>query len=150
MDRDHQAPERILSVIGAHAASLLWLYLALSEVLVRAGSAGSAYLDRLHASVALRIGPFDQRAAVDVAATTQDALAAGNKRGGAEGTWAKVEGAHIIYLDDEDVRRLAMQSGFAVRRIAKLLLPLEMAQGRLDSEALFEAPDDTEEADETR
>lgn len=128
---------------------------ALSEILVWAGSAGPAYLDRLNSSAAFRIVPFDQRATVEVAAMTRDALVAGNKRGGAQGTWAKVkydrqivaiakvDGADIIYSDDDDVRRIGMQSGLAVRRIAELPLRPEMAQGRLD----FEAPDDTEKAE---
>ena len=83
---------------------------ALSEILVRAGTAGLAYLDRLNTSAAFRIVSFDQRAAVEVAAMTRDAMATGNKRGGAQGTWAKVkfdrqivaiakvEGANIIYF----------------------------------------------------
>ena len=123
---------------------------ALSEILVRAGTAGLAYLDRLNTSAAFRIVSFDQRAAVEVAAMTRDAMATGNKRGGAQGTWAKVkfdrqivaiakvEGANIIYSDDEDVRRLAIQSGITAIRIAELPLPPEMAQGRID----FEVPED--------
>jgi hypothetical protein len=105
---------------------------ALSEILVRAGSAGPSYLDRINSSAAFRIAPFDQRAAVEVAAMTRDAMAAGNKRGGAQGTWAKVkydrqiiaivkvEAADTIYSDDNDVRKLAVQAGLAVIRIADL------------------------------
>jgi hypothetical protein len=64
---------------------------ALSEILVKAGAAGPAYLERLNSSAAFRIAPFDQRAAVEVAAMTRDALATGNKRGGVQGTWAKIK-----------------------------------------------------------
>ena len=53
-----------------------------------------------------------------------------------------VEGANIIYSDDNDVRRLAVQSDIVVIRIAELPLPPEMAQGRLD----FGVPADTGEA----
>ena len=121
---------------------------ALSEILVRAGSAGSAYLDRINSSAAFRIASFDQRAPVEVAAMTRDALSAGDKRGGAQGTWAKVkydrqivaiakvEGADIIYSDDDDVDKLATQAGITAMRIADLPLPPEMAQGRLDFEGL--------------
>lgn len=58
---------------------------ALSEILVRADAAGPSYLDRFGSSAAFRIVPFDQRAAVEVAAMTRAALAAGDKRGGIEG-----------------------------------------------------------------
>ena len=128
---------------------------ALSEILVRAGSAGPAYLDRLNASAAFRIVSFDQRAAVELAAMTREAITAGDKRGGTQGTWAKVkydrqivaiakvEGADRIYSDDEDVRRLAMPAGIAVIRIADLPLPPEMAQGHFD----FEASEGTQETE---
>jgi predicted nucleic acid-binding protein len=124
---------------------------ALSEVLVRASSAGPAYLDRLGSSAAFRIVAFDQRAAVEVAAMTRAAITAGDKRGGAEGTWAKikydrqivaiakVEGATIIYSDDAGVRTFAPQAGISVIRIAELPLPPEVAQGRLDLEPPEEA-----------
>jgi hypothetical protein len=71
-------------------------------------------------------------------------MEAGDKRGGPQGTWAKVkydrqivaiargEGADITYSDNNDVRKLATQAGIAVRRIAELPLPPEMAQGRWD------------------
>jgi hypothetical protein len=126
---------------------------ALSEILVRAGSAGPSYLDRINSSAAFRIVALDQRAAAEVAARTRDAIAAGNKRGDAQGTWAKVkydrqivaipkvEAADTIYSDDEDVRRLANQAGIAVIKISELPLPPEMAQGRLG----FEEPEDTGE-----
>jgi hypothetical protein len=86
---------------------------------------------------------------------TRDAIAAGNKRGGAQGTWAKVkydrqivaiakvEAADTIYSDDEDVRKLAIQAGLAVMKISELPLPLEVAQGCLG----FEEPEDTEETE---
>jgi predicted nucleic acid-binding protein len=125
---------------------------ALSEVLVRAGSAGPTYLDRLGSSAAFRIVPFDQRAAVEVAIMTRAAITAGDKRGGADGTWAKikydrqiiaiakVEGANTIYSDDNGVRSFAVQAGISVIRIGELPLPPEVAQGRLD----LDAPEDTE------
>ena len=86
---------------------------------------------------------------------TRDAMAAGNKQGGAQGTWAKVkydrqivatakvEAADTIYSDDNDVQKLAAQAGLAVIGVAELPLPPEMAQGRLD----FETLEDTEETE---
>ena len=56
---------------------------------------------------------------------------------------AKVEAADTIYSDDEDVRKLAIQTGLAVIKISELPLPPEMAQGRLG----FEELEDTEETE---
>jgi predicted nucleic acid-binding protein len=126
---------------------------ALSEILVRAASAGPAYLDRLSSSAAFRVAPFDQRAAVEVAAMTRAAIASGDKRGGAEGTWAKVkydrqivaiakvEGATTIYSDDTDVRRIASEVHIRVISISELPLPPEAAQRNID----FERPRDPED-----
>jgi predicted nucleic acid-binding protein len=108
---------------------------ALSELLVRAGEAGPEYLDILNKSAAFKIVDFDQRAAVEVAAATREAIAAGDKRGGADSSWAKVkfdrqiiaiakvEGASTIYSDDGDIGRFSKTSGIAVVRVCDLPLP---------------------------
>jgi hypothetical protein len=113
---------------------------ALSELLVRAGEAGPEYLDILNKSAAFKIVDFDQRAAVEVAAATREALGAGNKRGGSESSWAKVkfdrqiiaiakvEGASTIYSDDGDIVRFSKNSGIAVVRLCDLPLPPESVQ----------------------
>jgi hypothetical protein len=70
---------------------------ALSELLVRAGEAGPDYLDILNRHAAFKIVDFDQRAAVEVAAATREALAAGDKRGGSHSPWAKIKlGAALL------------------------------------------------------
>jgi hypothetical protein len=116
---------------------------ALSELLVRAGEAGPDYLDILNRHAAFKIVDFDQRAAVEVAAATREALAAGDKRGGAESAWAKVkfdrqiiaiarvEGASTIYSDDGDIVRFAKSFGIPVVRVCDLPLPPEDAQQTL-------------------
>jgi len=116
---------------------------ALSELLVRAGEAGPGYLDILNRHAAFKIVDFDQRAAVEVAAATREAIAAGDKRGGSDSPWAKVkfdrqivaiakvEGASAIYSDDGDIARFAKGSGLAVIRVCDLPLPPEDAQQSL-------------------
>jgi hypothetical protein len=52
----------------------------LSEVLVRAGEAGPAYLEELSRSAKFKIVPFDTRAAVELAALTREAIDAGDKK----------------------------------------------------------------------
>lgn len=120
---------------------------ALSEILVRAGSAGPAYLDILNGSARFRIVPFDTRAAVELAAITRDAIVAGDKRSGSTAPWAKlkfdrqiiaitrVEGAEVIYSDDEEIARLGQPLGIEVIGIADIPLPPSEAQS-----GLFETP----------
>ena len=121
---------------------------ALSEILVRAGTAGPQYLEQINSSSVFRIVPFDQRAAVEVAAMTHDALESGDKRAGGEGTWtkikydrqiiaiAKVEGATAIYSDDGNVRKFGTSAGLSVIRIAEMPLPPEGAQGIFELESV--------------
>jgi hypothetical protein len=61
------------------------------KILVRAGDAGPEYLDILNKSASFRIVPFDQRAAVEVAAALREAIDAGYKKGGTQSPWAKVK-----------------------------------------------------------
>ena len=63
----------------------------LSEILVRAGTAGPDYLAQINAKAVFRTVAFDERAAVEVAAMTRKALDASDKRGGVDGTWNKIK-----------------------------------------------------------
>ena len=113
---------------------------ALSELLVRAGDAGPEYLEILGKSAAFKVVDFDQRAAVEVAAATREAIEAGGKKGGSESSWAKikfdrqivaiarVERASAIYSDDGDIVRFARNAGIAVICVKDLPLPPEEAQ----------------------
>lgn len=116
---------------------------ALSEVLVRAGSAAPEMLERIQRSAALRIVAFDTLAAVEVAAMTRHALDSGDKRAGGSGTWAKikydrqivaiarVERATTIYSDDENIKTYGRELGLPVLGLADLELPPELAQAEL-------------------
>ncbi len=91
---------------------------ALSEVLVKAGSAGPRYLEIIARSRFFRVAEFGERAAVEAAELTRESLAAGDKRGATpDANWAKVkfdrqiiaiarvEGATIIYTNDGELAR---------------------------------------------
>jgi predicted nucleic acid-binding protein len=113
---------------------------ALSEVLVRAGNKAAQIAQVLQNASVVEIAPFDTMAAVEVAMMTREAIDAGDKRGGVDGTWAKVKydrqivaiakvkGAHTIYTDDGDIRKFAATAGIVVTGIADLPLPPESAQ----------------------
>ena len=108
---------------------------ALSELLVRAGTAGPEYLEVLGKSACFRIADFDQRAAIEVAAMIRSAIDAGNKKGGSPSSWAKIKfdrqiiaitkvaGATTIYSDDNDISRFARTEGITVIGIKDLPLP---------------------------
>lgn len=125
----------------------------LSELLVRAGTAGPEYLETLNRSARFLIADFDQRAAVEVAAATREAIDSGDKRGGSAGPWAKIKfdrqiiaiakvaGATTIYSDDADIARFAKGAGIAVVRIQDLPLPPQDAQMTLSLDAEDEQED---------
>ena len=117
---------------------------ALSEILVHADKAGPEYLNRIKQSSAFKIEPFDDRAAVEVALMTREALRLGDKRSGVKDTWAKVKfdrqivaiakvnGASVIYSDDDGVRAFAKLAGMTAISISELPLPTRLAQGELE------------------
>ena len=64
---------------------------ALSEVLVHADAAGPEYLKILNSTRCFRVEPFDERAAVELAMMTRDALSSGSLRAGLQTTRAKLK-----------------------------------------------------------
>ena len=120
---------------------------ALSEVLVHAGEAGPQYLSILQGTRCFRIEPFDLRAAVELAAITRDAMAAGDLRAGTNATRAKlkfdrqiiaiarVQGQTIIYSDDGDIATLGVALGLEVVPVHALPRPPQDPQGNLEFES---------------
>ncbi|HSA79224.1 MAG TPA: hypothetical protein VLE23_00295 [Geminicoccaceae bacterium] len=116
----------------------------LSEILVKAGSAGPGLVRQIQEKAVFRIAPFDTIAAIEVAAMTHAALEAGDKRGGAGGDWAKIKydrqivaiakvhRAHTIYTDDEALIKFSQAQNLNTIRLAEISLPPEVAQGTLD------------------
>jgi monoamine oxidase len=113
---------------------------ALSEVLVRAGSAGPQIVETLSRSTVFKIMPFDSLAAIEAAVMTRAAIDAGDKRGGSGATWAKIKfdrqivaiakvvRATAIYSDDADVRTIALAEDMPVIGLAELPVPTETQQ----------------------
>jgi hypothetical protein len=114
-------------------------------------------LDLISNSSAIRIAPFDLRAAVEAAEMTKNAMRDGDKKDPTvSATWAKikfdrqivaiskVEGVDVIYSTDSDVARHARSVGIECRGIADLP-PAPSVQERLRFEA--EAVAGAEEAE---
>ena len=124
---------------------------ALSEVLVHAGDAGPQYLEILSTTRCFRVEPFDQRAAVELAAMTRDAISAGDLRAGTDTTRAKLkfdrqiiaiartQGETTIYSDDGDIARLAEALRLEVVPVHALPRPPEDPQTVLDLEPIDES-----------
>ena len=118
----------------------------LSEVLVHAGDAGPRYLEILNDTRCFRIEPFDQKAAIELAAMTRDAIATGDLRAGTDITRAKLKfdrqivaiarasGQTEIYSDDRDIAKLGRALGLEVIPIHALPTPSEDSQKELDFE----------------
>lgn len=117
---------------------------ALSEVLVGADAAGPDYLSIISQHSCFEVAGFDVRAAVEVAAVTRQSIDDGDKKSGSTAPWqkvkydrqivgiAKVNGASIIYTDDQGIAKFANHAGMEVVGIADLPLPSEDPQQSLD------------------
>jgi hypothetical protein len=126
---------------------------ALSELLVRAGPAGTALVAQIQKSAVFRIAPFDTRAAIELATMTHAALTAGEKRNGIQAPWskvkfdrqivaiAKVENATAIYSDDNSLIAFAEANGITAIRLADLPLPPQQAQSELPLSVPEQNPD---------
>lgn len=107
----------------------------LTEVLIHAGEAGPQHLELLQKSYRFKICDYDTRAAVEVAPIIAAAVQRKDKKDGMKGTWAKVnfdrqiaaigkvEGAHTIYTDDENLTKFAKRMGMNPVGLADLPLP---------------------------
>jgi hypothetical protein len=116
---------------------------ALSEVLVSIGDAAPKVIELLNKSARFKIADFDQRAAVELAAMTRDAIRTGDKKSGWAEPWqkvkldrqiiaiARVNQVEQIYSDDLSVKHFAEQIGMKVVQTWEMPLPPGESQGTL-------------------
>jgi predicted nucleic acid-binding protein len=142
-----KAKERVEHLVGSLTAQKEAIGIptpVIAEILVHAGQAGPDYLATIGSSSRFRILPFDLRAAVEVAAMTETAIAGGDKKSGSTAPWQKVkidrqiaaiaimERATTLYSDDDGIVRLAKVAGLRTVSSWELPLPPEDPQGSLD------------------
>ncbi len=130
---------------------------ALGELLVKAQQAAPEWLAIIHKSRHFRIADFDERAAVEFAATQAERIASGQKNEGTTRAKAKfddqivaiaaVEGASVIYSDDPHIKRLA-GSRFKVIGVANLALAPQAAQFSLELDQQDKPPAPSDESGE--
>ncbi len=111
----------------------------LCEFLILANEDGPEYLTRIHDSSNFKVKPFDERAAIELAAIHVIIAASRSnravKRGDEGGTWAKIKfdrqivaiakvnNATAIYSDDKNLGNFAESMGIKVIRTWELPLP---------------------------
>lgn len=137
IERAKERIEHVIAELDRQQHTLIVPTPALAEVLVLAGDAGPALLERISKSARIKIADFDARAAVEVAAMTGDALRQGDKFAGSTAPWqkvkvdrqivaiARVHGATTIYTDDNNLAKFARSVGLQVMRLGDLPLPPE-------------------------
>jgi len=146
VDKAAERIEYLIEMLSADKEKIVIPTPVLSEVLVHAGTAMQSYLDTLNNQNAFRIAPFDQKAAIEAAIATSDAIKRGGHRVDAANpdapktkikfdrqivAVAKAEDAHTIYSDDGDVHSYAKLAGLKAYRTADLDLPPEDTQQSL-------------------
>lgn len=147
VERAAERIEHLIAKLTADKERIVIPTPVLSEVLVHAGDATACYLETLNSQSVFRIAPFDQKAAIECALAMRDAMKRGGHRIDAANpdasktkikfdrqivAIAKVEGAHTVYADDDDVHRYAQRADLKAYRTIELDLPPEDPQGALN------------------
>ena len=98
----------------------------LAEVLVGAEEGGPGLLEAISGLARVKVRPFGERAAIETAMMTREAIAAGDKRLGSQAPWQKVkvdrqvvavaraENATRMYADDHNLVTFARKLGMDV------------------------------------
>jgi predicted nucleic acid-binding protein len=134
-----KAQERIRRYIEGLSSSdtLIVPTPVLAELLVKAENDAPQLLEQLQGQARLRVRPFDERAAVELAMMTREAVNAGDKRGGSLQPWQKVKfdrqiiaiarvaEATQIYADDQDLANFARSLGMNAVSTWDLAVPEE-------------------------
>ncbi len=135
VDRVEDRIEKLLQDLESESERLIVPTPVLSEFLIFVGKDSSAYLEKLAGMKNFLIRPFDEMAAIDLAAVEVEDRAKGDKRGGSAGDWTKIrfdrQIVHIartnrarrIYSDDKDIARFATKLEIEVVGTEGLPLP---------------------------
>jgi len=135
LERVDDRIEKLIEDLDSESERIILPTPVLSEFLVLVGKDAPAYLDKLSGMRNILIKPFDQVAAIELAAVeVEDRLRKG-KRGGSVSPWsklrfdrqivaiAKTNGASRLYSDDQDVMKYATRLGLGVVSTWQLPLP---------------------------
>lgn len=113
----------------------------LAEILVRADEGGPGVLEKLVGMARVKVRPFGERAAIETAVMTRQAIATGDKKNGSDAAWQKVkidrqviavaraEGATALYTDDRNLIAFAKRIDMDV--VSTWTLPLPESEANL-------------------
>ncbi len=135
IERIQDRIEKLLEDLDSEAERMILPTPVLSEFLILAGNDSSAYVEKLARIRNILIKPFDEMAAIELAAVEVEDRSKGDKRGGSTGIWAKIRfdrqivaiartnKARRIYSDDLDLAKFATKLGIEVIPTWELSLP---------------------------
>lgn len=135
IERIHDRIEKLLEDLDSKSERIILPTPVLSEFLILARKDGPEYLDRLSGMKNILVKPFDEKAAIELAAREVEDCETGSKRGGSASPWAKLRfdrqivavaktnDAREMYSDDEDVMKFATRVEIKVIRTWELPLP---------------------------
>ncbi len=135
LEKAQQRIEQLISDLDADAERVVIPTPVLCEFLILAGKEGPLYLEKIQAARTLLVRPFDERAAIELAAMELADRRKGGKKGGSDAPYqkvkfdrqivavARVNGAHTLYSDDDDVRKFAIKAGMKVVATWELPIP---------------------------
>lgn len=130
--------EKLLEDLDADGERIVLPTPVLGEFLVVAGKNGPDYLAKIAAMKTILVKPFDELAAIELAAIETADRSKGDKRGGVASPWnkvrfdrqivaiCKVNNVSKIYADDSDLRKFAAKVG--ITAIGSWELPLPHAK----------------------
>lgn len=128
VERIEDRIEKLIDDLDSESETMIVPAPVLSEFLVLAGNDAPEYLNRLGEKKNLLVKPFDEKAAIELAAIELEDRKRSGKRGPSNSPWTKVRfdrqivaiakanGAKRIYSDDEDLMKYATRAGIEVVR----------------------------------
>lgn len=135
VERIEDRIERLLQDLDAEGERIILPTPSLCEFLILAGADAPAYLDKIATMKTILVKPFDEKAAIELAAKELEDRARGSKRGGSPETWNKVRfdrqivaivranGGSRIYADDDGLKKYAVRCGLITVSTWDLPLP---------------------------
>jgi predicted nucleic acid-binding protein len=135
VDRMEDRIDKLLEDLDSESERMILPTPVLSEFLILVGKDAPAYLEKLSDVKTIVVKPFDEVAAIELAAIEIEDRERGSKRGGSASSWAKIRfdrqivaivktnGAKRLYSDDDDVIKFATRQGIEVIPTWQLPLP---------------------------
>ena len=135
IEKMEQRIEALLERLAEDGEAIIVPTPVLSEFLILAGRDGPKYLALIETTKTILVVPFDQKAAVELAAIESSHRSAGSKKGGSASPYQKVKldrqivatvkahTGHTIYADDTDIRNFALRAGIKVVSTWELPIP---------------------------